>query len=99
MVVLKAVRLVPQGAIPIVHGTRQATLFQQPQGTIDRGKPNAGIVLFDLLVEFMGGEMSLGGQKDIDNIPPWLRMFQPLLTEKIFKDANLILHSYSGLPG
>jgi hypothetical protein len=39
------------------------------------------------------------GQKDIHNIAPWLGMFQPLLAEKTFKSAYLILHSYSGLPG
>src|SRR5262249_19978832 len=43
--------------------------------------------------------MSLRGQKDIDNITPWLGMFQPLRAEKIFEDADLILHSCSGLPG
>src|SRR5438876_606629 len=99
MVMLKAVRLVPQRAIPIVHSTHQATLCQQPQGPVDRRKTNTGVALFDLLVELVRGQMSLRGQKDIDNITPWLGMFQPLRAEKLFEDANLILHSCSARNG
>jgi hypothetical protein len=45
------------------------------------------------MIEIMGGEMPVRGQKDIHNIAPWLRVFQPLPAEKIFKDTNLILHN------
>src|SRR6266702_3850255 len=65
VVVLETVRLVPQGAIPIIHGTYQATICQQPQRTVDRRKTNARIPLFDLVIEFVGGEMLVGSQKDI----------------------------------
>src|SRR5262245_17076811 len=37
--------------------------------------------------------MPVRSQKNIHNIAPWLRVFQPLLAEKIFEDANFILHS------
>ena len=46
------------------------------------------------MIELVGGEMTVGGQKDIHDIAPRLRVFQPLLAEKIFEDANLILHKH-----
>jgi hypothetical protein len=63
MVVLETVRLVPQGAIPIIHGTYQTTLCQQPQRPVDRRKTNARIPLFNLVIELVGGEMLVEARK------------------------------------
>ncbi len=92
VVMLKTVGLVTMGAISVVHGAGQTTLLQQLQRAVHRGKTDALVLAFDLLMEFLGREMTLRGQKHLEDITPRFGVLEILGTEKILKNLDFILH-------
>ena len=92
MVMLETVGFVALGAVAVVHGACQAARLKQPQGAVHGGEADPRILLPNLLVQFLRGEVSSGGQERLQNVIAGLGMLEVLATEKIFENLKFIRH-------
>ena len=99
MVMLEAVGFVALGAVAVVHGTRQAAVLKKPQGAVNGGEANARVLLAHLLVQFLGGEVPLGGEKHFQNVVAGSGMFEVLAAEIVFENLEFIRHEGTFLAG